>query len=243
MGGYNALWGFLASSAGLLIGGTGAGWVKGQKVPLVFSLCAGMIIGLVVLDIVPDSIRLGGWPPAVAGLLVGVWVYSQLERWSRRVIVLTHEPKQEVFLYSGVLIALSIAIHNVPTGIALGANASEALARPMLLTIFFHTIPEGIAVFTPLIMAGYGLMSLLVITLVVSLPIAVGALIGGSIGLGSPLLLTLVIALAMGMTLAVAVKEMLGKAVKDSSLGFCAYGAIAGFVLMATYLQLVSHGG
>ncbi|EQB95268.1 hypothetical protein GA8_12535, partial [Geobacillus sp. A8] len=120
-------------------------------------VCSGMIFGLVTMEILPESIEIGGWFIAIVGLIFGYFIYKHLEKVSHHVIIITNDAKKDLFVHSGLFLTFSIALHNFPTGIALGANTHDSLTKPMMTAIMLHNIPEGIAVFTPLLMAGFGI--------------------------------------------------------------------------------------
>ncbi|MFP3919827.1 divalent cation transporter, partial [Lysinibacillus telephonicus] len=63
------LFGFLCTSLGILIGGTIAWLFKGlqQKIDLVYGICAGIILGLISIEIFPEAIELGGWLITIVG--------------------------------------------------------------------------------------------------------------------------------------------------------------------------------
>ncbi|NUK30452.1 ZIP family metal transporter [Parageobacillus sp. VR-IP] len=236
----NSIWllGFSASAIGMLSGGAIAwlfqGWQRGT--PTIFSICSGMIFGLVTMEILPESIEIGGWFIAIVGLIFGYFIYKYLEKVSHHVIIITNDAKKDLFVHSGLFLTFSIALHNFPTGIALGANTHDSLTKPMMTTIMLHNIPEGIAVFTPLLMAGFGILSIILGATIASVPVGVGAFIGNSYGMGVPWLAAMIIALAMGLMLSVTGKEIFGTALRTSAKIYCVIMAIIGFILVSFYL-------
>lgn len=81
----NSTWvmGFLAPTIGMSSGGLFALLFKGfqRSISTIFALCAGMIIGLISLEIFPEGIEIGGWLASVAGILAGVLLFQ----WVRQV--------------------------------------------------------------------------------------------------------------------------------------------------------------
>lgn len=96
----NAIWllGFSASAIGMLSGGAIAwlfqGWQRGT--PTIFSVCSGMIFGLVTMEILPESIEIGGWFIAIVGLIFGYFIYKHLEKVSHHVIIITNDAKKRL---------------------------------------------------------------------------------------------------------------------------------------------------
>jgi zinc transporter, ZIP family len=231
--------GFLASVIGMMFGGSIAWFFRDKGISTIFSICTGLIFGLVILEILPEGIEIGGWMTVVFGLIFGYLIFSYLEKGAHSITIITNDPKKDVLIHSGALLIISISIHNFPIGIALGANSDASVTNSMMTAIMFHNIPEGIAVFTPLFMAGFGIMTLLIGALIASLPIGVGALIGYKFGMGIPWLLALIISFAMGIILSVAVKEMFGIALKSATTMYCSTLATVGFVFITLYLYFL----
>lgn len=65
------------------------------------------------------------------------------------------EKKRKRLLRSGIFTALTIAVHNLPEGLATFVSALDnpKLAVPVVAAVAIHNIPEGIAVSTPVFFA------------------------------------------------------------------------------------------
>ncbi|ANB56437.1 ZIP Zinc transporter family protein [Anoxybacillus sp. B7M1] len=230
--------GFSASALGMLIGGAVAwlfcGWHKGT--PIIFSLSSGMILGLAVVEILPESMAVGGWLLTVIGLAAGYGIYHHLESMWHRVVVVTNRKNHDAWIHSGVYLLFSIAIHNLPTGIALGVNAHSPLAEQLGLAMIFHNIPEGLAVFTPLLMAGMGMMGVVIGAIAVSIPVGIGALLGSLYGADISGLSAVMTTIAVGIMLTVAAKEMLGMALKETKVIHCLLLSMLGFLSVWCFL-------
>lgn len=233
--------GFLASTIGMSSGGLFALLLKGfqRSISTIFALCAGMMVGLISLDILPEGVEVGGWVSSVVGVLAGVVLFQLADKYTHKVVVITENEQRDTLLHSGILLSVSIAIHNLPMGIVLGASTKESLSQSMMTTIILHNIPEGIAVFMPLIMAGFGAGSLLLGTLVVSVPVGIGALIGQQFGMGVPWALAVIIGIAIGVVIVVTIKEIFLEAVRKSSVFYASVISLLGFLLIFAYLYYV----
>ncbi|MGB9987733.1 ZIP family metal transporter [Salarchaeum japonicum] len=100
----------------------------------------------------------------IAGILLGVLVLDQADRWVPHVHVLitgrkrADQATQNARYASVVLFIVAITIHNMPEGLAVGVgfgsgNTGEALA--LMLAIGLQNIPEGLAVSVAAINAGF----------------------------------------------------------------------------------------
>ncbi|WP_245837305.1 ZIP family metal transporter [Virgibacillus phasianinus] len=240
----NLAWmiGALASALGIGFGGGLAWLMRGaqQGFNFIYSLCAGLIMGLLFLEMIPESIELGGWVDLGLGLVAGLLLFIYIHRLMDNVTIITGSHQKDIFVRSGVLLSISIAIHNFPVGIALGSTSGTGIGNLMLTTLVLHNIPEGIIIFTPLFLAGFGILTWMVFTTIIALPIAVGSLLGQFFGIGIPSLLAFVINLAIAVIFLVSLKEIFWEAVKNSSILYCSIFGTFGFSIIYLYLAILN---
>ena len=120
---------------------------------------------------------------------------------------------------AGVVMACAIALHNMPEGMVIGAsfandNALSLTGSGFLIAIVigFHNIPEGMSVSVPLITGGMGRLKAIGVTALSGAPTIIGAVIGYSLGLLSPVWLSLSLSFAGGAMLYVVFGELLPEA-------------------------------
>lgn len=233
--------GFFVTALGIGIGGLLALALKGNKkgVATTYALCAGLILGLICIEIIPESLTLGGWVIFILGCSTGVLVFFLSHKLSHRVIIITDNPRKDLFIHTGLLLTLSISIHNFPMGIAFGSSQNTGISQSILQTLFLHNIPEGIALFTPFFLAGLKLNSMILLTSIVSLPVGVGAIIGFIPGTDHSQLWAYIISLAVGMMTMVTIKEIYAEALKQSSLVFSLLMTGIGALFIGIYVSLI----
>lgn len=148
----------------------------------------------------------------------------------------------ELFI-AGIVMACTIALHNMPEGMVIGA--SFAVDSVFTLTgsgfliavvIGLHNIPEGMAVVVPLIAGGMSKPKAILITALSGAPTIIGALLGFALGLISPVMLALALSFAGGAMLYVVFGELIPEAILmwKSKLPafFILIGVITGLVLV-----------
>lgn len=116
---------------------------------------------------------------------------------------------------AGVVMALAIALHNMPEGMVIGASyagdsgsITGGAGFIIAIVIGLHNIPEGMAVSVPLISGGMNKWKAIGITALSGAPTIIGAVIGYSLGLLSPLWLSLSLSFAGGAMLYVVFGEL-----------------------------------
>lgn len=232
---------FLWTSSGIFIGGMIAWLFKGlqQRVDVIYGLCAGIILGLISFELFPEAIELGGWFSTFIGLTIGMILFKVLH--SRLHVNLDKKgaTTKQGHIRTGLLLIMSFTVHNIPMGITLGANQESNLTMALLQALLFHSIPEGIILFTPLILAGVNVISVFFISLAVSIPVALGVLIGELWGFSYQLINTSLIGLTIGIIFMVTVSEILHPAFNQSSIAKVVLWTFIGLGIMGGYLKLL----
>lgn len=166
-------------------------------------MAAGIMLAVIIVDLLPSALAFGKPWSTLVGFFLGVlimyvldlllsWVYPQNKKNS--------SSRKSYLLKMGYLIAIGIALHDLPEGmaIAVGYSATTKLGLLLILGIGMHNIPEGIATAAPLRMGGMAPWRILLLSALVSLFTPIGTWVGfGLINL-RPSWMALMLALAGG---------------------------------------------
>ncbi|NLW12347.1 MAG: zinc transporter ZupT [Clostridiaceae bacterium] len=144
----------------------------------------------------------------------------------------------------GVLTALAVAIHNFPEGLAtfISALHDRKIAIPIAIAIAIHNIPEGIAVSVPVYFATGSKRKAFRLSFLSGLAEPAGALIGYLILMPflSDALMGIVFASVAGIMVFISLDELLPSAREYGEPHLSIYGMVAGMVVMAISLLLLS---
>ena len=115
---------------------------------------------------------------------------------------------------AGIVLAVAVALHNMPVGMAIGATFAEhthATHSGILaaLIIGLHIVPEGMSITAPLLTGGSGAKRAVGIAALSGIPTILGALLGYSVGAMNPLMLSISLSFAAGAMLYVIFGELL----------------------------------
>lgn len=237
----SALWvstlvGFGAGSGGLIIGGC-LGYVLRdiyfKLSGMLMSLAAGIIFGLVGFELIPESIEIGGLFYTMVGGIAGFALIKVVERWFHKIAFITGDPERSIFFRSGILLAIGIAIHNLPVGFAMGAGMANQpqIGLDMATTVLLHNFPEGLAMSVPLVIAGLRPGFIPLSATIVAVPAAVGSYSGFNLGTISPTTLSLLLGVAIGTILYVTWHEILGKVLHTRPLPHLSVYVVTGVLL------------
>ena len=232
-------YGYVYTAVGFGVGGIIAWLFKGlpQRIDTIYSICVGLILGLVCFEIAPEAIELGNWIIFIIGFFVGVLFYRLIHTSFIKIISPSNHYRYS--LHMGLFLMLGITCHNLPIGIVLGSNQDTALKPSLLQAILLHNIPEGLIIFTPLFIAGLGIGTWVLLSILVAGPVGIGAYFGGALGIGNPSFWSFFISMTVGIIYMVTVKEILIEAIKTLSvfrvlvlvfLSFCFIGGYFHFI-------------
>ncbi|MFL0584962.1 ZIP family metal transporter [Solibacillus silvestris] len=235
------LLGLLCTSLGIFIGGIIAWLFKGlqQRVDIIYGLCAGVIMGLVIFEILPEVIELGGWLSTFIGFTIGMITFKILHNSLHYNRGKKSTTKKKLYIRTGLLLIFSFSVHNLPMGITLGANQDSDFTITLLQTLLFHSIPEGIILFTPLILAGINIFVVFLISIFVSIPVSLGVFIGGLLGLVYQSINTILISITVGIIFMITVSEILYPALVKSSIFKVLFWILIGLGIIGFYLKLL----
>lgn len=148
----------------------------------------------------------------------------------------------ELFV-AGVVMAFAIALHNMPEGMVIGASyAGDGGAIVggtgflIAMVIGLHNIPEGMAVSVPLITGGMSKWKAIGVTALSGVPTIIGAMLGYSLGLISPVWLSVSLSFAGGAMLYVVFGELLPESYlmlrSKAPAVFTLIGTLVGLILV-----------
>ena len=228
--------GFSSTFVGIGIGGVIAYFINGlsKSIGTIYAVSAGLILGLISFEIAPESIRIGSWTVFLLGFLTGCIVFKLMHLWPNRKYII--QTKLQKYQKTGLFLALIIAILHFPLGVLLGASEQKEFSLPLLKAIIIHNIPEGMILFTPLFMVGFRFRKMLLLTIIVSVPVAFGALIGGMMGIQNDFIWSFLMSLAIGLIYMVTIKEVLPESIKHSSNRYSFLVSLISFFLLGVYL-------
>ncbi|HHX51668.1 MAG TPA: ZIP family metal transporter, partial [Clostridia bacterium] len=179
-----------------------------KLISLTLGFASGIMIGISAFSLIPNSLDTGTVLICIIGF-VGGGIFLFLVD-----IGLPHIHKIEsdcdAYLKMGYFIAIGIAFHNLPEGIAIGASntISEQLGLMTALAIGLHNIAEGLSVAVPLRLGRVGKKRIVFITTFTGLSTFLGAILGIMLVNISQLFISFALAFAAGAMIYIASDEL-----------------------------------
>lgn len=155
----------------------------------------------------------------------------------------TEEMHSKALLRMGVFVALAIAIHNFPEGLAtfLLVLDDPQIGIALAIAVAMHNIPEGIAVSVPVYYATKSRLKAFRLSFLSGLAEPAGAVIGYLIlaQFLNDFVLGVIFAMVAGVMVFLAIDTLLPTARNSARGHLTVYGVIAGMAVMATSLVLL----
>lgn len=145
----------------------------------------------------------------------------------------------------GLMTAISIAIHNIPEGLAVFTAGLKdiTIAIPLAFAVILHNIPLSIAIAVPIYYSTKSRKKAFIYPLLVGLCQPLGALVGYMIFSNylNDLLFGILFAMISGIMIFVSLDELLPASQQYEDHHFSVYGTVLGMFVMALSLMFFGH--
>lgn len=196
---------------------------------------AGVMLAVVAMDLLPESIVQGSRTAAATGVTVGMVFMLGLETILNRVT--PHRQNRSKYIRMGLLVAIGIALHDLPEGLAIGAGfaATQRLGLDLAIAIGLHNIPEGVSMAVPFHYAKQPAWKIVLLCLLVSFVTPLGAVAAVFIMSITPGLIASSLAFAAGAMIFVVMHELIPTS-HEASQFLMTVGLTLGLVVIILWL-------
>jgi zinc transporter ZupT len=201
---------------------------------LTSAFAGGMMISASVFSLADKAMHRGTAWQVISGMLLGAIFYAGMTRWLKAKEYQIGSLSVEDSRQS-VLLLVVMFVHSIPEGVAVGvgyATGEYKFGFLLALAIAVHNIPEGIAVSLPLRAKGLSVLACILYSIMTSIPQP--ALAGPSYLLVSLVkpLLAYGLGFAGGAMIFIVVADLLPESFEHSSPLETAWGVMLGLVAM-----------
>lgn len=215
---------------GLLAGvvGTGFGGVisaifkknVNKYLDFFMGLAGGIMLAVVVFDLMKEAMNEIGITYTIISIFLGV-IFTM---YIKSILDGANNDK------SGYLIFISILLHNLPEGLAIGSSfmSTENLGIALAIIIGIHNIPEGLAMALSLVGTNMKISKVILFTIIAGIPMGIGSFLGAYFGGTFHSLIGVFLSIAAGTMMYVTLEEIFPK---SRSL-YCIIGFLVGTVIV-----------
>lgn len=224
--------------------------VKKEVMNAMIALSAGIMLSAGIFSLLipaieqSESLGLNAVLIVSLSILVGSVLLILGDKFTNKYLV----PENQSFK-STLLLIVSILLHNIPEGLAVGCafgsvvygieGATVAGAISLAIGIGIQNFPEGAAISIPLRNAGYSRKKAFMIGALTGIVEPIAAIFGVFLALKVKLILPYLLAFAAGAMIFVVVEELVPEAMESKFKTPMAYLVLVGFVLMMV-LELIA---
>lgn len=139
---YGLIFGILGTSLGGFIGAFLN--IKSNKIlSFILEFAAGLMTAIVCFDLIPEALKIVNITECIFGIFIGIISMILCDNIVNYRYKKGNNPSNGL-LKTGIIIAIGLAIHNFPEGLAIGAGfeSSSTLGFKLAIAIALHDIPE-----------------------------------------------------------------------------------------------------
>jgi len=179
---------------------------------LILGMASGIMITVIIIELMPTAIAAANHRIFLLGGLAG-WAFMDLARrlleWEATAKEV--KPANNLFRNMGWFVALAIAIHDLPEGMAIGAGEAvhHDIGLVIALAIAIHNIPEGMGIAAPLQLGGVSKFRIFTTTFFTGLVTPLGTIVSLALVNLSPTFVALSLAFASGAMVYVVAESLL----------------------------------
>jgi ZIP family zinc transporter len=199
-----------------------------------YALAGGMMVSVSFFDLVMPGIREGETWKLALGVLVGALMFWRadafVETRNWEVAGLRGAGAKRVLLILGTMF-----VHSFPEGVAVGvgyASGEVELGVFIAIAIAIHNIPEGLAISLPMAAEGVGFWRCFWYSVLSSLPQPIAVIPAVLLIFWSRQLLSIGLGFAAGAMLYLVLAELLPESLEKAGKHLTAWGFVIGFIAM-----------
>lgn len=188
---------------------------------------------IICFDLIPETLEIVSITPCIFGIFIGILSMIYCNNLINKYCNTLNYLKENSMLKTGLIIAIGLAVHNFPEGLAIGAGfgSSSNLGFKLAIAIALHDIPEGISIALPLKNSGISKFRAIFITIISGLTTGLGAFLGAIIGNISEILIGISLAFATGAMLYIVTCELIPESKRRYSGRFASLGNMLGLII------------
>ncbi|ADZ83361.1 ZIP family metal transporter [Cellulosilyticum sp. ST5] len=190
--------------------------IKNERlIGMLFGGTSGLMLAMICFDILPEALEKGRIDLVFVGIIMGVLLGTLLDDFVPEIQKRLGK-KNSPLSKMGLILAVGIALHNLPEGFALGtiSNVDNESIFHFTLILALHSVPEGIALSIPFKQGGIQLSKMLFIAMGLGICMGIGAVGGFVLSSMSENLVSTGLGIAAGIILYIICEELLPESKK-----------------------------
>lgn len=231
-----SFYGLIFGMVGTTLGGILGSFINlksNKSLGFILEFAAGLMTAVICFDLIPETLNISNVSVCIIGIFIGIITMIFCNNIVDKIYSNQKKLKTNTLLKTGIIIAIGLAVHNFPEGLAIGAGfeASNSLGFKLAIAIALHDVPEGISIALPLKNGGSSKLKSIIITTLSGLTTGLGAFFGAIVGNISPILIGISLAFASGAMLYIVSCELIPESKSIYKGRFASLGNILGILV------------
>lgn len=231
-----SFYGLIFGMVGTTLGGILGSFINlksNKSLGFILEFAAGLMTAVICFDLIPETLNISNVSVCIIGIFIGIITMIFCNNIVDKIYSNQKKLKTNTLLKTGIIIAIGLAVHNFPEGLAIGAGfeASNSLGFKLAIAIALHDVPEGISIALPLKNGGSSKLKSIIITTLSGLTTGLGAFLGAIVGNISPILIGISLAFAAGAMLYIVSCELIPESKSIYKGRFASLGNILGILV------------
>lgn len=231
-----SFYGLIFGMVGTTLGGILGSFINlksNKSLGFILEFAAGLMTAVICFDLIPETLNISNVSVCIIGIFIGIITMIFCNNIVDKIYSNQKKLKTNTLLKTGIIIAIGLAVHNFPEGLAIGAGfeASNSLGFKLAIAIALHDVPEGISIALPLKNGGSSKLKSIIITTLSGLTTGLGAFFGAIVGNISPILIGISLAFAAGAMLYIVSCELIPESKSIYKGRFASLGNILGILV------------
>lgn len=231
-----SFYGLIFGMVGTTLGGILGSFINlksNKSLGFILEFAAGLMTSVICFDLIPETLNISNVSVCIIGIFIGIITMIFCNNIVDKIYSNQKKLKTNTLLKTGIIIAIGLAVHNFPEGLAIGAGfeASNSLGFKLAIAIALHDVPEGISIALPLKNGGSSKLKSIIITTLSGLTTGLGAFFGAIVGNISSILIGISLAFAAGAMLYIVSCELIPESKSIYKGRFASLGNILGILV------------